>query len=86
MQSNWIGKSIGAEINFIVHNSESISSNFIKVFTTRPETIFGASFCALSLDHNISKEIAKNDKELKKFISDCSLLNSEKEKIGFKMC
>ena len=61
MQKNWIGKSYGCEINFQVTNS----SKKIKVYTTRPDTIFGASFLALSVDHPlnsnfINKEEFKN--------------------------
>ena len=52
MQKNWIGKSFGCEIDFQIVNSK----NKIKVFTTRPDTIFGASFLALSSDHPLSKE------------------------------
>ena len=51
MQKNWIGKSFGCEINFPIHNSKEL----LKVFTTRPDTIFGASFIALSVDHPIQK-------------------------------
>ena len=51
MQKNWIGKSFGCEINFDI----SENKNKIKVFTTRPDTIFGASFLALSVDHPLSK-------------------------------
>ena len=47
MQKNWIGKSIGCEINFKIKNND----NFIKVFTTRLDTIFGATFLAISPDH-----------------------------------
>ena len=47
MQKNWIGKSLGCEINFELTNNEK---GAIKVFTTRPDTIFGASFIALSTD------------------------------------
>ena len=50
MQKNWIGKSYGCEINFKLINSK----DQIKVFTTRPDTIFGASFIALSLDHPLA--------------------------------
>ena len=44
MQSNWIGRSVGAEIDFQVSNSV----DKIKIFTTRPDTIYGATFLALS--------------------------------------
>ena len=69
MQSNWIGKSEGLEINFKIHNNNLRSSNEIAVFTTRPDTIFGATFCAISPDHPIALEIAKNNKEVENFIS-----------------
>ena len=64
MQSNWIGKSIGSEIDFKIAD-KNIS---ITVFTTRPDTIFGATFLALSPDHDLSKKISKTDSVLKKFI------------------
>ena len=84
MQSNWIGKSIGAEINFKISNPKNLSTNCLSVFTTRPDTIFGASFCALSVDHKISKELEKKDISVKKFIKESSKLNPDKEKTGFK--
>lgn len=56
MQENWIGKSQGAEIEFKV----SGSSNKIKIFTTRPDTLFGASFLAVSYNHPIIQNLHKN--------------------------
>ena len=53
MQKNWIGKSFGCEINFKIDKE---NKKKIKVFTTRPDTIFGASFIALSIDHPIAKK------------------------------
>ena len=44
MQSNWIGKSEGAEISFSITGNSIFKQNFIKVYTTRPDTIFGATF------------------------------------------
>ena len=79
MQSNWIGKSIGVEINFKLSNQE----NFIKVFTTRPDTIFGATFLALSTEHELSIDISKDNKVLQKFIKECKSLNPDKIKKGF---
>ena len=80
MQSNWIGKSQGVEINFKLSNDNA----FITVFTTRPDTIFGATFIALSPDHELSKNISKTDNELKNFIQKCKDLNPDKVKKGFK--
>jgi len=84
MQSNWIGKSVGVEINFKISNPKNLSSNSLNVFTTRPDTIFGATFCAISIDHPISKDIINRDDLAKKFVKECSVLNPEKEKKGFK--
>jgi len=53
MQKNWIGKSFGCEINFIVEGNKEIKT--IKCFTTRPDTLFGFSFLAISPDHPIAK-------------------------------
>ena len=55
MQKNWIGKSFGCEINFKIDKQKEK----LKVFTTRPDTIFGASFLALSVDHPLSKNFQK---------------------------
>ncbi|ABD46464.1 leucyl-tRNA synthetase [Neorickettsia sennetsu str. Miyayama] len=54
MQTNWIGKSEGAVIKFSISGYEE---RFIEVFTTRPETIFGASFCAISVNHPLVNEL-----------------------------
>lgn len=65
MQENWIGKSVGASIKFQLFNNAAKS---IEVFTTRPETIFGASFIGLSPDHPLSIEQAKNNSGIANFI------------------
>ncbi len=61
MQKNWIGKSYGCEVKFKINNLK----DFIKVFTTRPDTIFGASFIALSPDHELSNKFADNNDFIK---------------------
>ena len=84
MQKNWIGKSFGCEIKFEL----SSESSKINIFTTRPDTIFGATFIALSVEHPLSKKFI-NDNEFQKFKNECnktgtteeSLANAEK--IGF---
>ena len=84
MQRNWIGKSFGCEINFKISNL----NNSIKVYTTRPDTIFGASFIALSVDHNLSKEFL-NNKLFLKFKEECNRTGTTEEalanadKLGF---
>jgi leucyl-tRNA synthetase len=84
MQSNWIGKSFGAEISFKIKDLKNIKFDKINVFTTRPDTLFGASFCAISNDHPVAKEIIKVDSAAKEFRNRCQNLNPDKEKLGFK--
>ncbi len=67
MQKNWIGKSNGAIIKFSIKDS----SDKIEVFTTRPDTIFGATFIALSPQHSLAKNIAKKDLRAGDFIKFC---------------
>ena len=87
MQKNWIGKSYGCEIKFQIHNSKDIKE--IKCYTTRPDTLFGMSFIALSIDHPIANYYEKN-KDFLKFKEDCSKTGTTEEslanasKIGFK--
>ena len=78
MQSNWIGRSIGAEIDFKIAQSDKK----VKIFTTRPDTIFGATFLALSTEHELVLEASRNNNKLKRFIEDCKGINPDKDK-GF---
>ena len=82
MQSNWIGESEGAEINFELNNLSNSSIKKIKVFTTRHDTIFGATFIALSPEHEISKELSKKDKLVSDFIKNCENEDADKIKKG----
>ena len=60
MQENWIGKSIGCEINLeIVDVKFQSIKEHLKIYTTRPDTIFGATFCAISPGHPLALEICK---------------------------
>ena len=87
MQKNWIGKSYGSEVNFKVEGNSSIDE--IKCFTTRPDTLFGLSFLALSADHPISKHY-QNNKNFIAFKKSCAKTGTteesiaQAEKIGFK--
>lgn len=72
MQENWIGKSYGAYLYFPVKNSDKT----LEVFTTRADTLFGASFCAISAQHQIALELAKTNPELAKFIKECEALGT----------
>ena len=87
MQKNWIGKSFGCEIKFKVENSNNIDA--ISCFTTRPDTLFGMSFLAVSVDHPLSK-FYENNEDFKIFKKQCSTTGTTEEsianaeKIGFK--
>src|SRR5690349_7035828 len=70
MQENWIGKSQGMRFRFALTSSLGGIDGF-DVFTTRPDTIFGASFAALSPDHPIALTLAKSNEALADFITDC---------------
>ena len=63
MQKNWIGKSSGLTVNFKIAGSDE---NFIEIFTTRPDTIFGATYIAVSPLHPAAKNLIKNSKDLEK--------------------
>lgn len=77
MQANWIGRSEGARVFFeIVGRTDKL-----EVFTTRPDTLFGASFCALSPNHPISEELATTNAELAEFIEACARLGTSERDI-----
>ena len=71
MQRNWIGKSEGMRLLFEVMPASNVAERSIEVFTTRPDTIFGASFLALSPDHPLATRLAENDVALAEFIAEC---------------
>ena len=85
MQRNWIGKSEGAHIQFKIHGQ----SDHIDVFSTRPETLFGASFIALAPHHPWVAQLAIHDQTLADFIATCDRQGTSEEalekaeKIGF---
>ena len=87
MQKNWIGKSFGCEIDFKTEGNLPVKN--IKCFTTRPDTLFGFSFLALSVDHKISN-FYKDNENFIKFKKECSKTGTTEEaiavgeKIGFK--
>jgi leucyl-tRNA synthetase len=66
MQRNWIGKSEGLRFKFTLSDGQTV-----EVFTTRPDTLFGASFVALSPEHQLAQELAKTDAKLAAFIEEC---------------
>jgi len=77
MQENWIGKSVGARMLFAIKGRKTK----LEVFTTRPDTIFGASFCAVAPDHPLAEELAAGDPALAAFIEECRRLGTSEEAI-----
>ena len=67
MQRNWIGKSTGARVRFRLADR----ADAIEVFTTRPDTLFGASFVAIAPDHPLATALARENPELAAFAADC---------------
>jgi leucyl-tRNA synthetase len=87
MQENWIGKSQGLQFSFDLSNGENLA-----VYTTRPDTIFGASFVAVAADHPVAQGVAMNNCEAGKFIEKCKAGGTTAaeletaEKLGFDTC
>jgi len=69
MQENWIGKSQGLRMRFAF--AGEAPADGVEVFTTRPDTLFGASFVAIAADHPIATAIAEGDPALAEFIAEC---------------
>ena len=67
MQENWIGRSEGARVFF----SLAGRNDKLEIFTTRPDTLFGASFVAIAADHPLTVELAKSDPKLAAFMAEC---------------
>ena len=85
MQANWIGRSEGLKIEFdLANHSETIS-----VFTTRPDTLYGASFIAIAPNHPLASQLAENNPTMLSFIETCNRLGTSEvelekaEKLGF---
>ncbi len=73
MQHNWIGRSEGARVRWpIIGRDGTALPEPLEVFTTRPDTLFGASFCAISAQHPLAARVAEADPELAAFILECS--------------
>ena len=85
MQENWIGRSEGAYVRFRMAGRDGE----LEVYTTRHDTLFGASFCALAANHPLAHELAEGDDELTAFIAECNRLGTSEaaieaaEKKGF---
>ena len=77
MQENWIGKSQGLEFSFRLAGG----APGFDVFTTRPDTLFGASFAAISPDHPLAERLAKDSPELAAFIAECRRQGTSAEQL-----
>ncbi len=90
MQRNWIGKSEGLLVRFMLDPKTAPNAeNELEIFTTRPDTLFGAKFMALSPDHPLATAAAKKNPKLKAFIEECHHIGTSQaaidtaEKMGF---
>ena len=75
MQKNWIGKSKGLNINFKLAERDQI----LTAFTTRPDTLFGVTFIAISINHSLAKELLEHNKNIKEFIEEYQKLTLSEE-------
>ncbi|MDZ4381087.1 MAG: leucine--tRNA ligase [Parvibaculum sp.] len=81
MQKNWIGRSEGARVFFPIEGMRGEADNRLEVFTTRPDTLFGASFCAVSPHHPLAQALAKDNPALQDFIRNCDRIGTSEEAI-----
>ncbi len=91
MQANWIGKSRGARVFWDLTDASGTDRGKLEIFTTRPDTLYGASFMALSPEHPITAELAKSDPGLERFVAECRKTGTAAaevetaEKVGYKL-
>jgi leucyl-tRNA synthetase len=91
MQANWIGKSRGAQVLWQLTDAAGADRGKLEIFTTRPDTLYGASFAALSAEHPLVAELADKDPGLQRFIAECRKTGTAAaeietaEKIGYKL-
>jgi len=81
MQKNWIGRSEGLRVRFAFTDAAPTGDTSLEIFTTRPDTLFGASFMGLSPDHPISVKLAETNPTLKDFIDECRRVGTSEEAI-----
>ncbi|MEG9884343.1 MAG: leucine--tRNA ligase [Hyphomicrobiales bacterium] len=82
MQKNWIGRSDGMQFSFVLEDGEGNAlDDRLSVYTTRHDTIFGASFCALAAEHPIVAKAARTSPEVAQFVRDCAALGTSEEAI-----
>ena len=81
MQQNWIGKSEGLRFRFAIEDEHGRNLSELPVYTTRHDTIFGATFCALSSDHPLTRSLAERSPEVAAFRRECESLGTSEEAI-----
>ena len=81
MQHNWIGKSKGARITFQLTETPSGADSGIEVFTTRPDTLYGASFIALAANHPLILGLAEDNPALHDFVEECNRMGTSQATI-----
>ncbi|MEX1153001.1 leucine--tRNA ligase [Parvibaculum sp.] len=81
MQRNWIGRSEGAKVFFTLEGIADDPDYRLEIFTTRPDTLFGASFCALSPHHPLTQKLAADNEALQAFIKKCDQIGTSEEAI-----
>ncbi|MEQ9557565.1 MAG: leucine--tRNA ligase [Rhodospirillales bacterium] len=85
MQENWIGRSEGAHVRFTLDGRD----DRLDIYTTRPDTLFGASFCAVAANHPLAQELAQGNPDLAAFVAECNRMGTSEaaietaEKMGF---
>jgi leucyl-tRNA synthetase len=96
MQANWIGKSRGARVSWQLTDASGAAPSAkdwgkLEIFTTRPDTLYGASFAALSPEHPLVVELAERDPGLQRFVAECRKTGTSAaeletaEKVGYKL-
>jgi leucyl-tRNA synthetase len=82
-QRNWIGRSTGASMQFALEGAKLPKKlQTLEIFTTRHDTIFGASFMAISPEHPLSAHLAKRHRQLSAFIEDCRRMGTSEEALA----
>ncbi len=81
MQANWIGKSRGLQFSFTVQKGTATLPDKLEVFTTRPDTLYGATFCAVAPEHPLATAAASDDPQARSFIAEASTLGTAQETI-----
>jgi len=71
MQTNWIGKSVGLDINFKIDDSNSLT-----VYTTRPDTLFGVTYLAIAAEHPIAIKAGQDNQKIQAFLEECKKMET----------